>query len=84
MLPFIYVEDQGIPSNYPYAFQVPSGETPINLEDVLEFAKQAYSSQEHSILMRNFAKNRWSWPVVMRPVFNEIEKMKGNDCNSRR
>jgi len=83
-IPYIYSgKDQGIPSNYPYALQVPSSETPINLKGVWEFAKQAYSSQDHSTLMRDFAKSKWSWSVVMQPVFKEIEKMKENDCSAR-
>jgi glycosyltransferase involved in cell wall biosynthesis len=83
-IPFLYGgKDKGIPSNYPYALQVPSDETSINLKDILEFAKQIYSSQEHSIAMRDFAKNQWSWSVVMQPVFREIEKMKGNGRNRR-
>jgi len=75
-MPFLYTgKDQSLPSNYPYALQVPSSETPINLKAVLEFAKQAYSSQDHSILMRAFAKSKWSWPIVMQPVLTELRRL---------
>ncbi len=49
------------------------------LSDVYEFS----DGIRKPIAMRDFAKNQWSWSVVMQPVFREIEKMKGNGRNRR-
>jgi glycosyltransferase involved in cell wall biosynthesis len=78
-IPFIYAAaDKSIPNEYPYALQVPSSEEPIDLENVFKLARESYSNSECRRHMREFAMSNLSWSAVMRPVFEEIDKMKGN------
>jgi hypothetical protein len=75
-IPFIYAsKDQGIASSLPYALQVPSNDDPVGLDNVLEFLKISLSNPERCNQMRKYAKKKWDWSSVMKPVIKEIKKI---------
>jgi glycosyltransferase involved in cell wall biosynthesis len=75
-IPFIYAaKDQGIPQNYPYAYQVPSNDEPLNFQDIFNFTEKCFSTPQIGTHMREYAKNNFSWSAVMNPILTEIEKI---------
>jgi len=73
-LPFIFaVEDPAIPDNPRFCQRMPHDTSPIDIESVVTFAKQAKADPLVSGEMRAYAKEHMSWESVMQGVFRRLE-----------
>ena len=61
-IPFIYgISDVDFPSDFPYILPIPADETPVNMAEVIRFARRVYSDQSFPGKMREYAKESLDW-----------------------
>jgi glycosyltransferase involved in cell wall biosynthesis len=66
-IPFLYeCSDPDFPDNFPYIKIVSGDESPIEIEEVIRFAKEVYLDPEHHIKMRAYAEENLDWSVKMK------------------
>lgn len=79
-IPFIYgAMDSDFNEKFPYILRVPADESPIDLNAVFSFADSALSDTEHSVKMREYAKENLDWSIKMKKLIdfmNEILESK--------
>ena len=72
-LPFLSaVEDPTLPDEPDFALKVPNDDTPISMEEVVAFARQAKQSSDTPARMRAWAMERMSWKGVLAPVLEKV------------
>ncbi len=76
-IPFVIAyDDQDFPKSFPYVFKIPSDESPVDINKVVEwYEKLIYSHPEYSIDMRKYAEEHLSWDAKMKPVIEVIEQI---------
>jgi hypothetical protein len=63
-IPFIYgINDVDFPLDFPYVLHIPADESPVDMIDVIRFAKTLYSDLSFSIKMREYAKQSLDWSI---------------------
>ena len=75
-LPFIYgYKDLSIPDDYPYTFQVPADEEPVDMNSVMKWIADIRSepSERVSEKMRKYAQEHMSWEAIFRSVFARVD-----------
>ncbi len=79
-IPFIYgAMDSDFNEKFPYILRVPADESPVDLNAVFSFADRALSDTEHSVKMREYAKENLDWSIKMKKLIdfmNEILESK--------
>lgn len=79
-IPFIYGSmDKDFREGFPYLLNVPPDETPIDLDAVSSFAYRRLSDTEHSVKMREYAKENLDWLIKMKRLvefMNEVLESK--------
>lgn len=53
--------DPDFPSDYPYVLKLPSGESPIDVNLIISFAKETMDDRTHHVKMRNYAIEKLTW-----------------------
>ena len=80
-IPFIYgAMDSDFNEKFPYILRVPADESPIDLNAVFSFADRAFSDTEHSVKMREYAKENLDWSIKMKRLvefMNEVLEGEG-------
>ena len=72
-LPFVSaVEDPALPADTDFALRVPNDDTPIDMEAVVAFARQAKRSVGLPARMRAHARANLSWEGVLRGVLEKV------------
>lgn len=72
-LPFVYTgEDISINENLPYVLEVENNDTPLNLEEIVEFVKKLRTMENVSERMRNYAEENMSWVIEFKKIFQAI------------
>ncbi|MBN1552555.1 glycosyltransferase family 4 protein [bacterium] len=75
-IPFIYSPiDADFPDSFPYRLKVPADESPINIEEVLEFAGKILDDKKHPEKMREFATQNLDWTVKMKRLKSFFEEV---------
>ena len=78
-IPFIYgIHDPDFPADFPYILHLPADESPVDIKQILAFAKRVYADPDHPQKMRRYAKERLDWSVKMRELKDFLETMAGN------
>jgi len=77
-IPFIYSPiDQDFPESFPYQLKVPADDSPIDMEQITDFAKKVLADREHPKKMREYAFSNLDWNIKMRKLkgfFEEVLK----------
>jgi glycosyltransferase involved in cell wall biosynthesis len=55
--------DLDFPPAFPYSLHIPADESPVDMTDVIRFAKTVYSDLSFPIKMRDYAKKSLDWSV---------------------
>ena len=73
-IPFIYAgDDPGFYNGFPYALKVKSDDSPISIEDVIDFYKKIKSKYpNYNIEMREYAKNNFDWKIIMEKLIYRV------------
>jgi glycosyltransferase involved in cell wall biosynthesis len=68
-IPYIIAcSDPDFPDNYPYILHIPPDESPVNIEQLIQFAQYVYSDPNHPRKMREFASKYLDWSVKMKTL----------------
>jgi len=80
-IPFVIsYDDVDFPNDFPYMLEVPADESPIDIEQILQFYDRI-KEKEFVKEMREYAEKNLSWEVKLKPVIDEINRLldeKGN------
>lgn len=55
--------DLDFPPDFPYILHIPADESPVDITEVIRFAKMVYSDLSFSIKMREYAKQSLDWSI---------------------
>ena len=73
-LPFVYAgDDPTIVQGHPHAMQVPNDDTPIDMEEVIAFAKRVRAEKNASQSMREYARKNMSWEMEFERILNAVD-----------
>lgn len=72
-IPFFYsTEDPSFSTDFPYSLKEPADESPINIQNVVDFARKVHQDSEHPVKMREYANRYLDWSVQMEKVVEAI------------
>jgi hypothetical protein len=78
-IPFIYgAMDSDFCEDFPYLVRVAPDESPIDLNVVFSFADRALSDTEHSVKMREYAKENLDWSIKMKKLNDFMNEISGS------
>ena len=81
-IPFIIAcADPDFPPDFPYILRLPADESPIDIEQVLAFAKEVYADPDHPQKMRRYAEEHLDWSVKMKKLKGFLEALVGEGHN---
>lgn len=73
-IPFIIANyDADFPPEFPYVLRFSADESPIDLEQVIRFAKEVYADPYHPQKMRSYAEEYLDWSVKMEMLKEFLE-----------
>ncbi len=79
-LPFLYdAIDLDFPPDFPYILHVPADESPIDIEQILAFAKRVCADLGHPEKMRRYAEEHLDWSVKMKSLKDFLETLVGEN-----
>jgi len=71
----IACDDPDFPDDYPYIHRIPPDESPVKIEDVIEFAKKVVTNPDHPQKMRAYAAEHLDWSVKMKKLKTFVESL---------
>jgi len=72
-LPFVYaVDDPDVPEEARFCLRVPNDDSPIDMAELVAFARRAKADDEVSGLMRAYAREHMSWQNVLKNVLGKV------------
>jgi glycosyltransferase involved in cell wall biosynthesis len=79
-IPFIYgISDPDFPPDFPYILHLPADESPIDIEQVLAFAREICADLGHPEKMRRYAEEHLDWSVKMKSLKGFLETLVGEN-----
>ena len=79
-IPFIIAcADQDFNDSFPYILRIPGDETPVDIEEVIEFTETVYKDPEHPKKMRTYATEHLDWTVKIKQLKSFLETL----CHGR-
>lgn len=76
-LPFVYAgKDFDIPNEFPYALEVPNDDTPIDIDQIVEFAHKVSTDSCCVDIMRQYAVETMSWESQLKKVIVYLEEFR--------
>jgi glycosyltransferase involved in cell wall biosynthesis len=69
----IACSDPDFPDDYPYILRIPSDESPVDIEQLIQFAQNVYRDLDHPRKMRAFASEHLDWSVKMNELKTFLE-----------
>lgn len=69
--------DADFPVSFPFRLKIPEDDSPIDMEQVMYFAKNVLADTEHPIFMQEYALSNLDWNIKMRKLkgfFEEVLK----------
>ncbi len=77
-IPFIYgISDPDFPADFPYILHLPADESPIDIKQVLAFAKKVCADPDHPQKMHRYAEEHLDWSVKMKKLKAFLETLVG-------
>lgn len=70
---FISVKLSDFPDDFKYVKYIPADESPVNIDDIIAFARVVYLNEDMQQEMRSWAENNLSWERKMLPVIQRIK-----------
>lgn len=68
-LPFVIgYEDRGFPENYPYLLQIAADETPVDVQNLVEFYENLTTKPTYNLEMNQYAKANLTWQAKLQNV----------------
>jgi glycosyltransferase involved in cell wall biosynthesis len=64
--------DKDMPSSLPFVKYIPEGETPVNIQDVVTFARNVYRIPDVNQMIRNYAHENVSWGSKIKIVLEYL------------
>jgi glycosyltransferase involved in cell wall biosynthesis len=71
----IACKDPDFPDDFPYIHRIPADESPVRIEEVIEFAKRVYADPDHPQKMREYAVEHLDWSVKMKKLKAFLESL---------
>jgi len=74
-IPFVIsYDDVDFPDDFPYMLKVPADESPVDIEQILQFYERI--KDRHIVKeMRDYAEKNLSWEAKLKPVIDEINRL---------
>ena len=77
-IPYIIAcPDPDFPPDFPYILHLPADESPIDIEQVLTFAREVCADPDHPAKMRHYAEEHLDWSVKMKKLKDFLEALVG-------
>jgi len=74
-LPFVIgYEDRGFPQNYPYLLTLPAAETPISIQELVDFYQSLTQTPDYNLQLHQYAKENLTWAAKLKNVAEEYLK----------
>jgi len=74
-IPYIATSvDTAMPKDAPFIRQIVGDDTPVNIQEIVEFAKKCRQNDNLATEMREFAENNLTWEKQLKKVFDEIKQ----------
>lgn len=75
-LPFLdSADDKDFSEQFQFRLHIPTGESPIDMEEVVSFAQRVLASDQHALQMREFATEKLDHNVKMRQMATFIRSL---------
>lgn len=68
-------KDPDFPDDFPYIHRIYADESPVNIEEVIEFAKRVYADPDHPQKLREYAFEHLDWSVKMKKLKTFLESL---------
>lgn len=80
-VPFIVSKkDPDFPESCPYLFIIPSGDSPVNIKDIISFYKKFEKNYpKYAKKMRKYAEKNLCWETKLKKLLNQIRLKTGGD-----
>lgn len=76
-IPFILSNlDPDFPETFEYCLQVEPTDAPIDMEEVVSFARKMCTDPEHPRMMRSYAERNLDWSVKVKEIYEFLEKVR--------
>jgi len=76
--------DQDFPESFPYILKIPSDESPVDINEIVEWYEElTHSHPGYSTEMRKYAEEHLSWDAKMKPVIEKIKEIAEEEGKSR-
>jgi len=84
-VPFVISSnDQDFPESFPYILKIPSDESPVDINKIVEWYEELTNSHpDYSTEMRKYAEEHLSWNAKMKPVIEKIKEIAEEKGKSR-
>ncbi len=77
-IPYIIAcADPDFPADFPYILHLAADESPIDIEQILAFAKEVCADPDHPQKMRRYAEEHLDWSVKMKQLKGFLEALVG-------
>ncbi len=83
-IPFVFgYEDPDIPDDCPFVLRVENNDTPLDMREVIRFAKKVSGTSEVSRSMREHALLHMDWSSRMRAMYDFVNRVHAGQRSSR-
>lgn len=73
-LPYFYAgRELLVPDDYPYVYKVPADDSPINIDEIIEFYNRIKYDKNMVGNMRNFARENYSWVKIFSKALKKLD-----------
>jgi len=73
-IPFIFSgKDLACSSSYPYALEIISNDTPVDIKQVINFARNIFKEPSHAKKIREYASDKLNWTIQIKKVVSEVK-----------
>ncbi|HEX2980092.1 MAG TPA: glycosyltransferase [Anaerolineaceae bacterium] len=72
-MPFIFAGKNKLLEDQPYWRELPNDETPVDIEEVIQFANEVWEIPDVQVRMRAYARHCMSWENQLRTVLEQVD-----------
>ena len=72
--------DADFPADFPYVLRVNSSEKPIDIEQIISFARRVCSEGDHPHVMREYALSNLDWSIKMKKLVEFFDRILQSKC----
>ena len=78
-IPFVYsAGDPDVPNDASFALQIPNDDSPININEIIEFMEKVSTHKDISEEMRSFALKQVDWKIKVKMMYQFVQDIKHN------